>query len=129
VKKKIMLVFGTRPEAIKMAPLYHALKACPEQFETQVCVTAQHRQMLDQVLRVFEISPDIDLNLMKAGQDLYDVEPNIKTHDHFMLLSLEDALNTADVFALLVKHSGFLDESVKIAFSDRSVLDFCGVLT
>ncbi len=72
-----MLVFGTRPEAIKMAPLYHALKACSEEFETQVCVTAQHRQMLDQVLRVFEIIPDIDLNLMKAGQDLYDVTSSV----------------------------------------------------
>ena len=56
-KKKIMLVFGTRPEAIKMAPLYHALKALPDEFETQLCVTAQHRQMLDQVLQVFEITP------------------------------------------------------------------------
>ena len=73
MKKKIMLVFGTRPEAIKMAPLYHALKASHEQFETIVCVTAQHRQMLDQVLAVFNIIPDIDLDLMKPGQDLFDV--------------------------------------------------------
>ena len=72
-KKKIMLVFGTRPEAIKMAPVYHALKACPAEFETLLCVTAQHRQMLDQVLKVFEIKPDIDLNLMKPGQDLFDI--------------------------------------------------------
>ncbi|MCU6433910.1 UDP-N-acetylglucosamine 2-epimerase (non-hydrolyzing) [Undibacterium sp. Jales W-56] len=76
-KKKIMLVFGTRPEAIKMAPLYHLLKAYPEDFETVVCVTAQHRQMLDQVLRVFEITPDIDLNLMKQGQDLFDVTSSV----------------------------------------------------
>jgi UDP-N-acetylglucosamine 2-epimerase (non-hydrolysing) len=95
VKKKIMLVFGTRPEAIKMAPLYHALKACPEQFETQVCVTAQHRQMLDQVLRVFEISPDIDLNLMKAGQDLYDVTASV-------LLGMRDVLRQHKPDALLV---------------------------
>lgn len=72
-KKKIMLVFGTRPEAIKMAPLYHALKAQPDEFETVLCVTAQHRQMLDQVLKVFDITPDIDLNLMTPGQDLFDV--------------------------------------------------------
>ena len=94
-KKKIMLVFGTRPEAIKMAPLYHALKACPEQFETQVCVTAQHRQMLDQVLRVFEITPDIDLNLMKAGQDLYDVTASV-------LLGMRDVLKEQKPDALLV---------------------------
>ena len=90
-----MLVFGTRPEAIKMAPLYHALKACPEQFETQVCVTAQHRQMLDQVLRVFEITPDIDLNLMKAGQDLYDVTASV-------LLGMRDVLRQYKPDALLV---------------------------
>ncbi len=90
-----MLVFGTRPEAIKMVPLYHALKACPEQFETQVCVTAQHRQMLDQVLRVFEISPDIDLNLMKAGQDLYDVTASV-------LLGMRDVLRQHKPDALLV---------------------------
>lgn len=74
---KVMLVFGTRPEAIKMAPLYHALKAEGDSFETLVCVTAQHRQMLDQVLKVFSISPDIDLNLMKPGQDLFDVTANV----------------------------------------------------
>jgi len=76
-KKKVMLVFGTRPEAIKMAPLCHALRAEPEVFETLVCVTAQHRQMLDQVLSVFEIKPDIDLNLMKPGQDLFDVTASV----------------------------------------------------
>jgi UDP-N-acetylglucosamine 2-epimerase (non-hydrolysing) len=78
-KKRIMLVFGTRPEAIKMAPLYYALKNCPDEFETLVCVTAQHRQMLDQVLKVFDITPDIDLNLMKAGQDLFDVTASVLT--------------------------------------------------
>jgi UDP-N-acetylglucosamine 2-epimerase (non-hydrolysing) len=76
-KKKIMLVFGTRPEAIKMAPLVYALKAKPDQFETIVCVTAQHRQMLDQVLKIFEIKPDIDLNLMKPSQDLSTLTANI----------------------------------------------------
>ena len=69
IKKKILTVFGTRPEAIKMAPLVHAL-AADERFEAKVCVTAQHREMLDQVLELFEITPDYDLNLMKPGQDL-----------------------------------------------------------
>lgn len=76
-KKKIMLVFGTRPEAIKMAPLVHRLKAEPDFFDIQICVTAQHRQMLDQVLRIFEIVPDIDLDVMKPGQDLFDVTANV----------------------------------------------------
>ena len=70
IKKKIMLVFGTRPEAIKMAPLVHALKAEPDHFELKVCVTSQHREMLDQVLDIFNIRPEIDLNLMKKDQNL-----------------------------------------------------------
>lgn len=71
--KKIMLVFGTRPEAIKMAPLVHALQTRPDRFDVKICVTAQHREMLDQVLDIFDIQPDIDLDLMKQGQDLYDI--------------------------------------------------------
>ncbi|EGR4232947.1 UDP-N-acetylglucosamine 2-epimerase (non-hydrolyzing) [Vibrio cholerae] len=74
--KKILTVFGTRPEAIKMAPLVHAL-AADERFEAKVCVTAQHREMLDQVLELFEITPDYDLNLMKAGQTLNEVTARI----------------------------------------------------
>jgi UDP-N-acetylglucosamine 2-epimerase (non-hydrolysing) len=73
MKKRIMLVFGTRPEAIKVAPLVKAFQQRTDQFETIVCVTGQHREMLDQVLRLFEITPDYDLNIMKQGQDLYDV--------------------------------------------------------
>jgi UDP-N-acetylglucosamine 2-epimerase (non-hydrolysing) len=73
MRKKVMLVFGTRPEAIKMAPLYHALRAQPGDFETLVCVTAQHRQMLDQVLSVFNVPADIDLDLMRPNQDLFDL--------------------------------------------------------
>ena len=69
---KVLIVFGTRPEAIKMAPLVGALRQAPD-IETQVCVTAQHRQMLDQVLELFEIKPDYDLNIMKPGQDLTDI--------------------------------------------------------
>jgi len=76
-KKKIMLVFGTRPEAIKMAPLVHALKAKTDQFELKVCVTSQHREMLDQVLDVFNIKPDIDLNLMKQEQNLSNLTTSI----------------------------------------------------
>jgi UDP-N-acetylglucosamine 2-epimerase (non-hydrolysing) len=71
-KKRILTVFGTRPEAIKMAPLVHAL-AADDRFESKVCVTAQHREMLDQVLELFDITPDYDLNLMKPGQDLTDI--------------------------------------------------------
>ena len=71
--KKILLVFGTRPEAIKMAPLVHEFKKYPEYFQTIVCVTGQHREMLDQVLDLFQIVPDYDLNIMKPNQDLYDV--------------------------------------------------------
>lgn len=75
--KKILIVFGTRPEAIKMAPLVKAFQNHPERFETKVCVTAQHREMLDQVLSLFDITPDYDLNIMKPGQDLYDITANV----------------------------------------------------
>lgn len=81
---KVLSVFGTRPEAIKMAPLVKAL-AADNFFEAKVCVTAQHREMLDQVLELFEITPDYDLNLMKAGQDLYDITSGV-------LLGLRDVL-------------------------------------
>ncbi len=77
MQKKIMLVFGTRPEAIKMAPLVKEFLRYPEKFETVVCVTGQHREMLDQVLRIFDIQPDYDLNIMKQGQDLYDVTARV----------------------------------------------------
>lgn len=74
-----MLVFGTRPEAIKMAPLVKEFQKHPDQFKTIVCVTGQHRQMLDQVLEIFDIKPDYDLNIMKQGQDLYDVTARVLT--------------------------------------------------
>ena len=77
--KKILLVFGTRPEAIKMAPLVIKLKEQSDAFQTLVCVTGQHREMLDQVLRIFNITPDYDLNIMKQGQDLYDVTTRVLT--------------------------------------------------
>ena len=84
--KKILLVFGTRPEAIKKAPLVNTFKAYPEDFQTVVCVTGQHRQMLDQVLQLFHIVPDYDLDIMKAGQDLYDITSRV-------LLGMRDILS------------------------------------
>ena len=75
--KKIILVFGTRPEAIKMAPLVKELEKHTDEFQTLVCVTGQHREMLDQVLRLFEIQPDYDLNIMKQGQTLYDITSRV----------------------------------------------------
>ena len=77
--KKVMLVFGTRPEAIKMCPLVKEFQKRTDEFETIVCVTGQHREMLDQVLKIFEVTPDIDLNIMKQGQDLTDVTVRILT--------------------------------------------------
>ena len=79
MKKKIMLVFGTRPEAIKMCPLVKEFQKYPSDFETIVCVTGQHREMLDQVLTIFDVKPDYDLNIMKQGQDLYDVTARVLT--------------------------------------------------
>ncbi len=77
--KKVMLVFGTRPEAIKMCPLVKEFQKHPEQFQTIACVTGQHREMLDQVLKIFDVTPDYDLNIMKQGQDLYDVTARVLT--------------------------------------------------
>ena len=77
--KKVMLVFGTRPEAIKMAPLVREFRRHPDSFRTVVCVSGQHREMLDQVLRLFAIEPDYDLNIMRQGQDLYDVTSRVLT--------------------------------------------------
>ncbi len=93
--KKVMLVFGTRPEAIKMAPLVKAFAQFPETFETIVCVTGQHREMLDQVLRIFDITPDYDLNIMKQGQDLYDVTSRV-------LLGMRDVLREVQPNVVLV---------------------------
>jgi UDP-N-acetylglucosamine 2-epimerase (non-hydrolysing) len=75
--KKILIVFGTRPEAIKMAPLVKEFEKHTDSFNVKVCITAQHREMLDQVLKIFDIKPDFDLNIMKPGQDLYDVTANV----------------------------------------------------
>ncbi len=78
-KKRVLLVFGTRPEAIKMCPLVKEFQKYPDDFETLVCVTGQHREMLDQVLRIFDVVPDYDLNIMKQGQDLFDITARVLT--------------------------------------------------
>ena len=93
--KKILLVFGTRPEAIKMAPLVKKLQEYPEPFQTIVCVTGQHREMLDQVLRLFDITPDYDLNIMKPNQDLYDITSRI-------LLGMRDVIREVQPDIVLV---------------------------
>ena len=95
IMKKILLVFGTRPEAIKMAPLVKEFQKYPEQFKTIVCVTGQHREMLDQVLHLFEIKPDYDLNIMKQGQDLYDVTSRV-------LVGMRDVLKEVQPDIVLV---------------------------
>ncbi|MEY8708950.1 UDP-N-acetylglucosamine 2-epimerase (non-hydrolyzing) [Bacteroides faecichinchillae] len=93
--KKIMLVFGTRPEAIKMVPLVKEFQKNPKEFKTIVCVTGQHREMLDQVLHLFEITPDYDLNIMKQGQDLYDVTARV-------LVGMRDVLKDCNPNIVLV---------------------------
>ena len=90
-----MIVFGTRPEAIKMCPLVRKFKEYPNDFETTVCVTGQHREMLDQVLKIFEVKPDYDLNIMKPGQDLYDVTTRV-------LLGMRDVLKQTQPDVVLV---------------------------
>lgn len=93
--KKILLTFGTRPEAIKMAPLVKEFQKYPNDFETVVCVTGQHREMLDQVLQIFDIQPQYDLNIMKPGQDLYDVTSRV-------LLGIRDILKEVSPDVVLV---------------------------
>ena len=95
IMKTILLVFGTRPEAIKMAPLVKELQSEPDKFKTVVCVTAQHRQMLDQVLHIFDIVPDYDLDIMKPNQDLYDITSRV-------LLGMRDVLKEVQPDVVLV---------------------------
>lgn len=106
--KKILLVFGTRPEAIKMAPLVKKLQTMPEDFETVVCVTGQHREMLDQVLHIFDITPDFDLNIMKQDQDLYDVTARV-------LLGMRDVLREAQPDIVLVHGDTTTSSSAALA--------------
>ena len=93
--KRVMLVFGTRPEAIKMAPLVREFRKYPDEFETMVCVTGQHREMLDQVLSIFDIRPEYDLNIMKQGQDLFDITSRV-------LCGMRDVLKEAKPDVVLV---------------------------
>ena len=93
--KKVMLIFGTRPEAIKMCPLVKEFQKDTINFKTVVCVTAQHREMLDQVLHVFDVKPEYDLNIMKQGQDLYDVTARVLT-------GMRDVLKEAQPDVVLV---------------------------
>lgn len=93
--KTILLVFGTRPEAIKMAPLVKTLQAQADKFRTIVAVTGQHRQMLDQVLQIFDIQPDYDLDIMKSNQDLYDVTSRV-------LVGMRDVLKEVQPDVVLV---------------------------
>ena len=86
--KKVIVIFGTRPEAIKMCPLVKEFQKYSSDFETIVCVTGQHREMLDQVLNIFDVTPDYDLNIMKQGQDLYDVTARV-------LVGMRDILKEA----------------------------------
>lgn len=111
--KTILLVFGTRPEAIKMAPLVKELQKYPEDLHTLVCVTGQHREMLDQVLGIFGIIPDYDLNIMKQGQDLYDVTTRVligmrdvlnKVHPDMVLVHGDTTTSTAAALAAFYQH-------------------------
>ena len=95
IVKKVLLVFGTRPEAIKMAPLVKEFEKNIDDFQTKVCVTAQHREMLDQVLEIFDIKPNYDLNIMKPGQDLYDITSNV-------LLKMKNVLDDFEPDLVLV---------------------------
>lgn len=106
--KKVLLVFGTRPEAIKMAPLVKEFEKYTNDFVTKVCVTAQHREMLDQVLEMFDIKPDYDLNIMKPGQDLFDVTSNV-------LLGLKDVLNDFSPDVVLVHGDTTTTSSASLA--------------
>lgn len=106
--KKIMLVFGTRPEAIKMAPLVKEFQKNSKKFKTIVCVTGQHRQMLDQVLEIFDIEPDYDLNIMKQGQDLYDVTSRV-------LMGMRDVLKKVHPDVVLVHGDTTTSTAVALA--------------
>jgi len=106
--KKILLVFGTRPEAIKMAPLVKEFEKHTDFFETKVCVTAQHREMLDQVLELFEIEPDYDLNLMKPKQDLYDITSSV-------LLEMKEVLSDFKPDIVLIHGDTTTTSSVALA--------------
>lgn len=112
--KKVMLVFGTRPEAIKMAPLVREFKKYPEVFDTIVCVTGQHREMLDQVLDIFDINPEYDLNIMQQGQDLYDITSKV-------LYGMRDVLDEAKPDVVLVHGDTTTSTSAALAAFYRQI--------
>lgn len=112
--KKVMLVFGTRPEAIKMAPLVREFKKYPEVFDTIVCVTGQHREMLDQVLDIFDINPEYDLNIMQQGQDLYDITSKV-------LCGMRDVLDEAKPDVVLVHGDTTTSTSAALAAFYRQI--------
>lgn len=114
--KKILLVFGTRPEAIKMAPLIIELRKNLDCFQPIVCVTGQHREMLDQVLDLFGIIPDFDLNIMKGGQDLYDITARV-------LLGMRDILKETNPDLVLVHGDTTTSTAAALAaFYQKSLL-------
>jgi UDP-N-acetylglucosamine 2-epimerase (non-hydrolysing) len=112
--KKVMLVFGTRPEAIKMAPLVREFKKYPDIFDTIVCVTGQHREMLDQVLDIFDINPEYDLNIMQQGQDLYDITSKV-------LYGMRDVLDEAKPDVVLVHGDTTTSTSAALAAFYRQI--------
>ena len=112
--KKILSVFGTRPEAIKMAPLVKELEKFPKQIESKVCVTAQHREMLDQVMEIFEITPDYDLDIMKHNQDLYDVTSRV-------LLKMRDVIDDCKPDIILVHGDTTTSSTAALAAFYRQV--------
>ena len=112
--KKILLVFGTRPEAIKMAPLVKEFQKHPEQFETIVCVTGQHREMLDQVLKIFDIHHDYDLNIMKQGQDLYDVTARV-------LVGMRDVLDRVCPDVVFVHGDTTTSTAAELGFTKMNI--------
>ena len=132
-KLKVMTIFGTRPEAIKMAPLVKELQKFPDRFETVVCVTAQHRQMLDQVLQIFGIVPDYDLDIMQAGQDLYDVTARVlvgmrevlkSAKPDVVLVHGDTSTSTAAALAALSARSASrIRSSVRMSFASESAVN------
>lgn len=143
--KRILLVFGTRPEAIKMAPLVKELQKFNDEFFMKVCVTAQHREMLDQVLQIFDIKPDYDLNIMKAGQDLFDITSNVilglkqvfeEFHPHLVLVHGDTTTSFAASLAAFYKQikvghveAGLRTYNVQSPWPEEGNRQLTGILT
>jgi len=123
--KKLLLVFGTRPEAIKVAPLIKAFQQQADRFETLVCVTGQHREMLDQVLHLFEIKPHYDLNIMQQGQDLYDITARVLTGLGKPVLVMRDTTErpeavTAGTVKLVGTNGNLIVKEVSLLLEDET---------